>query len=415
MTEKHRILGVDYADDVEASYDKGELGDRPLIEEIMDHAAEAGMTHVAWRVSHLGKLTYPTQVGTVQDGHRAIRPSLTPFGLILKRCDPVRVAVEAAHERGLKMLFYICLFDECYELPDGIKSESWLGEQHPEYYLEHHNKDHEGPRHVRGVFSLSYEEVHDYFLAIVREGLDRGCDGVYLDVARTHAGANPISVYGWWPEWTNPYLAYGYNDPDVERYRSRYGEDPPLGDPNGPSEAEANWNRVRGEALTDFMRSVRPLANSFGATVDICQYPTTYNGFNPGYPCRQQLGRFHVDWETWAHERLIDSIRLNVDHGRFGYDDWMAHSAQTYKKVQEMGVRVYVDCGLEGYYNLLEDAPAPLPIDKSAQPELYFGLMAKMVGKMLSTSADGVFYYEHNNGDARVWQTLRTAHDDAHS
>ena len=57
MTEKDRILGVDYADDVEGAYYRGELGDTPLIEQIMDDAAEAGMTHVAWRVSHIGKLT----------------------------------------------------------------------------------------------------------------------------------------------------------------------------------------------------------------------------------------------------------------------------------------------------------------------------------------------------------------------
>ena len=216
MTEKDRILGVDYADDVEGAYFRGELGDTPLIEQIMDDAAEAGMTHVAWRVSHIGKLTYRTKAGNVQDGHQAVRLSLTPFGLIMKRCDPMEVAVRAAHERGLKLWFYICLYDERYQYATGETTESWLGEQHPEYYSQHFSQPEE---RVRGVFSLAYPEVKQYFLDIVKEGLDYGSDAVYLDCARTHASANMVPVGGWWPHWTNPYLAYGYNEPDVARYQ----------------------------------------------------------------------------------------------------------------------------------------------------------------------------------------------------
>ena len=411
MTDKDRILGVDYADDVEWAYHRGELGDTPLIEGIMDHAVEAGMTHVAWRVSHVGKLSYRTKVGTVCDGHHALRPSLTPFGLILKRCDPLQVAVTAAHERGLKLLFYITLFDECYQEPNGPISESWLGQQHPEYYSKHFSQ----PLSVRGVFSFGYPEVRRYFLDIVREGLDYGCDGVYLDCARTHAGANPIPVHGWWPQWSNPYLAYGYNEPDVARYRDTYGEDPPLVTWTDTRELERteedrNWNRIRGEGLTDFMRDVRPVAASYGAPVHTCFFPTTCNGFNPGCHCRQMLGRYHIDWEGWVAEELIDGIRLNVDHRRFGYDDWVAHSAATYRRAQEAGVKVCVDCAIEARYDQVEDPPGPLPIAKADQPDLFFELMGTMVRRMLATSADGIVYYEHCGNDERTWRTLRGAH-----
>ena len=411
MTNKHRILGVDYADDVEGAYERGELGDTPLIEAIMDHAAQARMTHVAWRVSHVGRLTYRTQVGTICDGHHALRLSLTPFGLIMKRCDPLAVAVKAAHDRGLKLLFYITLFDECYQEPGGAVSESWLGRAHPEYYLRHFSE----PLHVRGVCSFGYAEVRKYFLDIVREGLDYGCDGVYLDCARTHAGGNPIPVHGWWPQWTNPYLAYGYNEPDVARYRERYGQEPPrthwtdvrnaeLG------EEEMNWQRVRGEALTEFMREVRPLVCGKAVPLTVCFFPTTDNGFNPGYHCRQMLGRYHIDWPTWVDEGLVDGIRLNVDHRRFGFDDWTAHSAATYQTAQDRGVKVYVDCAIEGRYDQVEDAPAPLPIAKTEHPGMFFSLMQTMVAKMLRSSADGIVYYEHCGNDERTWQTLRDAH-----
>ena len=70
----------------------------------MDHAVAAGMTSVCWRVSNIGMLTYRTRVGTVLDGMNALSIGLTPFGLIMKRIDPLRVAIDEAHRRGLKLL-----------------------------------------------------------------------------------------------------------------------------------------------------------------------------------------------------------------------------------------------------------------------------------------------------------------------
>jgi uncharacterized lipoprotein YddW (UPF0748 family) len=412
VAEKIRMLGVDYADDVEIAYERGELGDTPLIEGIMDHAVEAGMTHVLWRVSHVGKLTYRTKAGTIQDGHGAIRPSLTPFGIIMKRCDPLAEAVRAAHARGLKLFFFVTLFDECYQEPRGFLSESWLGQQHPEYYLKHYSEE----LCVRGVFSFSYDEVRQYFTNILREGLDYGCDGIYLDVARTHSGINPIPIHGWWPQWTSPYLAYGYNEPDMARYRERYGEAPPMihwTDTRDlePTAEDNNWYRVRGEALTRFVREVSPMIRAQGVPLYVCFFPATYNGFNPGYQCRQELGRYHIDWETWVDEGLIDGIRLNADHRRFGYDDWIANSAATYKKAQDKGVKVLIDCAMDRVYDKSDDpATRHSPPRRDHQPE---SLMETMIGKILGTSADGIVYYEHASSGPGTWKAMRRAHDAA--
>ena len=414
MTQKHRILGVDYADDVEHATGQGDPPDIPLIEAIADHAAQAVMTHLAWRVSCVGRLTYPTKVGSVLDGHNVMRPTHKPFAQVMQRCDPVVEAVRAAHERGMKLWFYMTLFDECYQSPTEHISESWLGQEHPEYYLKHARQD---GLYIRGVFSLAYQEVREYFLGIVKEGLDRGCDAIYLDCGRTHAGANPIPVHGWWPQWTNPFLAYGYNEPDVQRYRSRYGKEPPYRhwttlESMEPTEEELNWNRVRGEALTDFIREVRPLAQRYKTPIVVSFYPPTYNGFNPGYHCREMLGRYYIDWQTWVKEGLIDAVRLIVDHRKFGYDDWVANSAHTYAEAQKAGVKVYIDCCLGGSYDKMENPPAPLPIRRSDNPQLFDELRRNMIRNMLKTSADGIFYYEHAGGDDTTWPLLRAVHEE---
>ena len=204
-----------------------------------------------------------------------LRISLTPFGLIMKRIDPLRVAIHEAHKRELKLFVYYTLFDEAYTDPHtGIVSECELGRRRPEYYSVHRS----GGSYVRGVFSFGYPEVRQYFAALVEEALSYDPDGIYLDCARTHAGANPIPVHGWWPQWTNPYLAYGYNEPDVARYREKYGEDPsgPAYTDTGyldPSEAERSWNRVRGEALTLFLREISPILQAVGKPLHICFFP----------------------------------------------------------------------------------------------------------------------------------------------
>ena len=141
----------------------------------------------------------------------------------------------------------------------------------------------------------------------------------------------------------------------------------------------------------------------------ICFFPPTYNGFNPGFHCRQMLGRYHIDWPVWADEGLIDGIRLNVDHRRFGYDDWLAHSAAAFRPAQEKGVRMLIDCAIEQRYDKMENAPKPLPVAKKDDPETFFHLMQTMTEKMLTTMADGVFFYEHCGNDERTWQAISSA------
>ncbi len=69
-----------------------------------------------------------------------------------------------------------------------------------------------------------------------------------------------------------------------------------------------------------------------------------------------------------------------------------------------------VDCAIESRYDVVKNPPAPLPIAKGDQPDMFFGLMGRMVRGMLGTSADGIVYYEHCGNDERTWETLREAH-----
>jgi len=414
MHNKDLFLGVDYFDEMIDAQEHGEPADTPRIARIMDHAVEAGMTAVCWRVSCGGTLTYPTKAGTPM---RPDEPFLKVYnvgdtvGAVMRKIDPLRVAVDEGHKRGLKVYAYYTLFDECYfHANTGDRIESDFGRNHRHCYLKNMIDN----WHIRGVLSFGYPEVREYFASLVREALSYNPDGIYLACARTHSGSNPIPVHGWWPQWTNPYLAYGYNAPDIERYRQQYGDEPPgrsPGDarPLDETPEEKNWNRVRGDAQTVFLREIRPMVRTAGIPLCVCFFPITYNGFNPGYHCRQMLGRYHIDWTTWCQEALIDAIRLNVDHRRVGYDDWKNASSQTYKFAQNRNVKVYIDCAMDHQIDQLENAPNPLPFRKADDPEMFYALQEDIIRKMLNTSANGIFFYEHCGNEDRGWKTIRQA------
>ena len=69
--------------------------------------------------------------------------------------------------------------------------------------------------------------MRNYLLAQVKELTDYKADGIYFDAARTHAGNYPTHLlYGWYPQWTQPYLKYGYNEPEIAHYKKLYGSFP---------------------------------------------------------------------------------------------------------------------------------------------------------------------------------------------
>ena len=136
MPDKELILGVDYNDDVSAAFERGEVGDTPLIEAIMDDAVKAGMATVCWRVSACGPVTYRTRVGTPMTGLRAPFENKTDYGLIMKRIDPLRVAVDAAHERGLRMVIDCAIDDHLDELDDSPARMPVHRDKNPEGFFQ---------------------------------------------------------------------------------------------------------------------------------------------------------------------------------------------------------------------------------------------------------------------------------------
>ncbi|HZQ21626.1 MAG TPA: hypothetical protein VFA89_02405 [Terriglobales bacterium] len=442
---RHKALaiGVDYADMIALGYENGYLYNAEKIRDLMKMIKQGAIDEVYWRVSAVGLVTYPSKVMTVMNGAGLTNKVFSPAGVIMRQCDPLAVAIEEAHKQGMKIYVYVTLFD--FSFP-GLENQFFA--KHPEYWsrlggvvadnvrpelpgsrdLAEFSKENSTgliatslteaettgiPAFVRGVPDYGFPEVRDYVLSEVKEIIGYKPDGVYFDVSRTHSGIYPVLAYGWYPQWTSPYLKYGYNEPEVALYRKLYGKNPPLRSVISLQDLEEtpeerNWNAVRGSFLTEFIREASQLVHAAGMKVAVDFYPSTYNNFQPGAQTRQQLGRMKIDWKKWADERLVDVIRLNIDHRKHGYDDWVDASAETYKYAQDRGVKVYVDCAIDGVFDMLKKPPAPLPILKDKQPDLYYKIVHDVTQNIVNSSADGVFYYEAYEKDDALYRAIRT-------
>jgi uncharacterized lipoprotein YddW (UPF0748 family) len=136
-------------------------------------------------------------------------------------------------------------------------------------------------------------------------------------------------------------------------------------------------------------------------------YPETFNDFQPGTNLRQQMGRMQVDWRRWAEEGLIDIIRLSVDGGAHGLDDWRASSSKTYAEAQRRGVKLYVDVSIDGAFQKLSNFDGPLPLSFAEHPEQYVRVIRDVTRGILASSADGAFFYEAQDTPAQIYEAIR--------
>ncbi|HOM98979.1 MAG TPA: hypothetical protein PLM33_01860 [Acidobacteriota bacterium] len=438
--KKTLALGVDYNDQVVHGYLGGYLYNEPKIRELIQTARKAGFDEIYWRVSVIGKVTYRSKVMTVLDGKGLPYTEASPIGLIMRQCDPLEVAIDECRKQGLKSFVYITLFDFAYP---GF--EDMFFEQHPEYWsrLAGVLADHlstplpgakeaaefsksvstggyskslvEGERqgtapYIKGVPSYGYPEVRNYLLSQIKELIEYRPDGIYLDAARTHAGIYPVLAYGWYPQWTQPYLKYGYNEPEIALYKKKYGKNPPLRGVTSlqnleETEDEKNWNNVRGYFLTQLIRETSQLIHAAGMKLGVGFYSKTYNYFQPGYYTRQQVGRIEMQWKQWCDEGLVDVLRIMVDHRKHGYDDWEENASTNFKYAQDKGVKVLLDVSLSGVWDMLKNPPAPLPIKDR---ETYLRVLTDVTRKIVNSTADGAVYYEAGGNGEDVWNAIRT-------
>jgi len=229
--------------------------------------------------------TYATKVGTVfgtykdavwRQGDQRAHDNIQK--LISEGNDPLKVMIDRCHERGLRVHVS---FRACANYPPPM-ADTFNGE----LYWKHYDRRimmRWGKRGCR--LSYAYPEVRAFRLAIIKEAVGYGPDGLHLDFLR-----HPPFV--------------GYDEPLVNAFQQRYGVDP-LAVPE-----DERWYGLCAEVMTGFVRDVRRVLDEAG------QAAGRRLTLSASFDCanyRQQ----GLDVERWVKEGLVDDI----SPGRHGLGD----------------------------------------------------------------------------------------------
>ena len=172
--------------------------------------------------------------------------------------DPLAEFTRVAHENGLKMFAGMRMIGTAYPT-----TRSPLGRA--SFYWDHQEwakRDRHGV--PTGNLSIAFPEVREYWLALLKEVLEYGVDGLTIYLHRFR----PFVL------WEAPVL---------ESFREEYGEDA-----RELHDHEPRWLNHRARYLTDFLSEIRELVNRFPGrelAVSFNGGPSDFDpnpeGFNP--------------------------------------------------------------------------------------------------------------------------------------
>jgi len=207
------------------------------------------------------------------------------------RFDAFKEAIEYGHKIGLEVHAWLSINEDDH----GWGLTSRFTREHPGSRWVRRDG-----RAFRSQQSFAFAKVREYKLGLVKEVLAYRPDGVFFDWIRTgdvrdnpHTDANGVAIHG-------------YETPNVESFRSKYGIDP-----HEVPNDDARWVRLRAEPQTVFMRQARDLIKKTNPRTVISamvHHPWGHRGAPNDTPYKDNLYGLLLDTRTWAREGLIDEI-----------------------------------------------------------------------------------------------------------
>lgn len=302
-----------------------------------------------------------------------------------QQLDPVRVAIEFCHNNGLQFWASDRI---CHCFAPGAYGDDFAAP----FYLDNPQLRTVHEDGSRGnTVSPAHRDYQDLKLALYREWLEMGADGIYIDLQR-----KPGIV--------------GIDAPAVEAFRREVGRTPAAADFR-----TLRWLQIRARVITDFIRRVRGLLDDFDSSRRI---PLAIQGF--------MGGRFLADGQI--DENLIQGYAIN-EWAAEGLIDVFAPSTSRHYAPQILGpYRRWTDdtaCELWGclgqFHNCLFPADYRHEVYFGNDPEKFITPIADLdVRRVMQTAADcyaqgadGVFLWEAGETPQcpERWQSLRCLGD----
>ena len=306
------------------------------VQRIIDKCVSAGITRIYWRAFGGGLAMYQSRLeqmwhasdverfghkmdydALISEGARSQwgKPQARTAKLDYRTWDPLEIAVQYCRERDVELIVWYTLTEE---------DHGWIGLlgrfalDHPEYAWVARD----GTARFTNV-SFGFPEVRAQKLAVVRELLDYGVDGLMLDFVR-RAGRYRI----WGEEMIHfPYYwdadgacQYGYESPIVEGFADETGLDP-YELPN----SDERWVRFRAAYNTAMVREIaREIKSQPKFDFSALVFPPAVldehgkmfaygdgllnSALNTPPGLHNNLQAALLDVETWGSEKLFDGM-----------------------------------------------------------------------------------------------------------
>ena len=248
------------------------------LRESLEHYRHADFQKLLWCIGSGSETYFFSDVG--EPSVRAEWDFLESFGrpmmggmrtMQAQGIDPLTTVIECAHSLDLELHGMYLVGGWVYPPNHGFESKFYY--QHPQWRCV--------SRSGRPVTRMSYAfpGVRNFLLALFREVVERGADGINLGFVR----GLPCLLY---------------EQPMIDGFRQRHGQDP-----RDLPEDDPRWLRFKAAVMTDFMRALRHELNQVGEqqgrTVQLSAYVLNNEALNMAQG---------LDAATWAQEGLVDFI-----------------------------------------------------------------------------------------------------------
>jgi len=296
------IVDIDVNDEVYIRKDHALTPEE--IVELVDNLHKQGCTTIIVRAGYLGLLPYHTELSyplkfdpdhawlhrfpMIKDINAHIKTDTAlceRYAELLSKANPPKVFIDAAHERGMKAIIWLDIFDDFYP---GFRSKFLEENPHCRWMSR------DGKTPLQGLISYAFPEARAFRVEQARELLDFGADGIHCSTSSHQRHMPNVHTVDY----------YGYEQPVVHAYKARHGVDIRTRD----FDKEA-WHDIKGEFMVQLYRDLGGLCHERGKELWIGLQLGRYTQFcsDPHFSTNA-VARYANHWKTLVDEGIADAI-----------------------------------------------------------------------------------------------------------
>ena len=209
------------------------------------------------------------------------------YAQVIEDFNPPEAFIQAGHKRNMKVIIWLDLFDDGFP---GYRSK--FLEENP--HLQWTARD--GKTYFKGVTSYAWPEARAFRIAQARELLAWDADGIHCSTS-SHCRHMPN---------THEEDFYGYEQPIVDAFKSKYGVDIRTNDFDKQA-----WHDIKGQAMVELYRELAELCHGQNKELWIGLQLGRYTQFaaDPHFGANIVM-RYTNHWKTLVDEGIADVFIL---------------------------------------------------------------------------------------------------------